>query len=96
MAQVLDHAESIAPGWSRVAYLYLVKFSQQRWQFIGHDVVEASQSEIDQPHDTRAWGQIFRHGLKVGFLRQIGYAQAPHRHASPVPRWESAIYREAA
>jgi hypothetical protein len=90
--QVMSHAEAIHDQWGRTAYLYLVKFCRGHRKFIGHDVVEASRAEIEQPHDTRAWGGVFQRALKVGCIERIGYQPAPHRHASPSPEYRSLIW----
>lgn len=94
IAQVLDNVESISDQWGRVAYLFLVGYARRHHRFIGQDVVRASRFEIDPPHTDRCWGPIFKRALVVGCIRRIGYAQAPHRHASPCPEYESMIWRE--
>ena len=96
MAQVLSTAESISDQWGRVAYLFLVRYAQRNRRFIGQDVVRASRGEIDPPHTDRAWGPIFKRAITAGVLHRIGFAPAPHRHASPCLEYVSMIYREAA
>lgn len=92
MDRVLSHAEEISDQWGRTAYLFLVKFARSHAQFIAGDVIAASKAEIDQPHDNRAWGRIFRRAVKVGFIKHVEYVPAPHRHCSPVSLYQSGIH----
>ena len=85
-----EHGERDVPDWNEVAFRYIRNFARGRLgTFIGHDIVLAAAAWGLSTEDARAWGAPVRRAVKEGVLVQVGYAQAPHRHCSPVPQYRS-------
>ena len=91
MAVVSANAEEHSPGWHAAAAAFLRSFVKTRAQFVANDVCEASrQAGIQQPHDDRAWGSIFRAAEREGLIAKAGMGRNPKRHASICIQWRAA------
>ena len=91
MALVSSNAEEHAPGWNEAASEFLRGFVVAHEQFVAHDVCEASKKAgVQQPHDDRAWGSIFRAAERDGLIEKAGMGRNPKRHASVCILWKRA------
>ena len=59
MSVAADAADRRIPGWTEMAYHYLVQFATTHPYFISEDVSNTSKEErFPQPRTDRAWGSI--------------------------------------
>lgn len=73
MQAAVDHAERVDPGWSDLAYAYLVKFAinaPRGERFTAEAITDAYAADAGfvQPPDQRAWGGVFLRAMNKGVL----------------------------
>lgn len=91
MAQAIDHAERIEPGWADMAYDWLAHYvkAEHGTQFTSFLFIAWCQlNEFDMPPTPKAFGSIFTKAARNGLIRKVGYRPHPLRHCSPTVLWE--------
>jgi hypothetical protein len=92
MSQAADAADRNIPGWTNMAFEFLVDFARSHDRFISEDVSDASKkTNFPQPHTDRAWGSVYRRAIKENIIIQDGIGRSRRRHASVCPYWKSLI-----
>lgn len=93
MGQAIDHADRVSPGWSDLAYDYLIVYCLTHSEFKSEDVSGSTKGDpfFPQPPTDRAWGAIYRRALKDGVIAHNGTARSELRHNTICPYWRSLI-----
>jgi hypothetical protein len=88
MARATNHATAVTPRWADTAYEFLQDYSALNFQpFLTEDVVLASEGQVPEPPDRRAWGSIMAKGARRGIIRREGWAT--DKFMSPKPLWRT-------
>jgi hypothetical protein len=89
------HAEADCPGWTEIAFQYLVDYAKRHDRFSAWMVNE--QSKLDRkvpiPKNEKAWAAPIRRGLKDFVIKKDGFAPNPKRHATESPVYRSLVFR---
>lgn len=94
MDRALSGAESVVPKWGETAYQFLVEYARRHQRFAGWMCVKSAALDpnFPQPPNEKAWGGPIQKAARRGVIRRVGTTEDPHRHANPVPLWESTVY----
>jgi hypothetical protein len=97
IAQVAENAERTSPGWQARAYSALERYCREvaTEPFTTERARIALQSEIEAPHDLRAWGAVMKEAAACGLVRRVGYAPSRASHLSAMPLWLSVYTKPA-
>ena len=73
MRAAAAHADAVDPGWTDVAFIFLVKFAQRATaadRFTAEAITDAYAEDANfvQPPDQRAWGGVFKKAANRGVL----------------------------
>lgn len=85
MTACAEKADRVSPpGWTGLAYVFLVKFAIARKRsqlWTAEDVTDAFASDLNfvQPHDQRAWGAVFQKALRKGVLEVVDHKGKRHK-----------------
>lgn len=94
MQTAADHAEAVVSGWADEAYETLVHFARSHGSFTSEKFRAVTGLPI--PTTAKALGHVFRRAAREGVIEKGGYVQSAERHCSPIPLWNSLVYRSAA
>ena len=101
--QAVDHAEQVEPGWSDLAYQFVLEFVNEYAprmgieEFLTEDVRAWAHNEgLSRPPSARAWGGVIRRAAIAKRIRSNGTRQVknPNAHCANATVWQ--IVREAA
>lgn len=98
IARAVSHAEADAPGWTEIAYNFLVRYAEnhQRFQCWMANQSSKNSGAVPVPENEKAWAAPIRKALKNGVIAKDGFAPNPKRHATDAPVYRSLVFREAA
>lgn len=92
MQTAIEHADSIAPGWSDRAFELLVEHTRSRPPpFTSPQFrILATQRGLASPASNMAWGSIFHRARKAGLLVRDGFEQYGDAtmHSQTITRWK--------
>lgn len=90
IAQAINHADAVSPGWSKDAFLFLLNYMRTHSEFMGEEVRTASEGILPEPPDKRAWGAIMVRAVKSGLLVRKEYRSVtnPKAHKSICSVWQ--------
>ncbi len=93
--QAAQHAEDEYENWHEKASQFLFNYARthKEFPFSGEMVRNASRDKVPRPPSLRAWGSVMVYGLKVGWIKQVGYVKVvnPKAHRANAALWESCI-----
>lgn len=83
-------ANSACSNWADKAYEVLLKYMETNTQFMTEDVRKFSESTLEIPPSTRAWGGIVVKACKEGLIERIGFQSVknPRAHMTPATIWK--------
>jgi hypothetical protein len=83
--QAADHA---GEEWKELAYAAFLAFAAKVGTFTTEDARESA-TDVPEPPDKRAWGQVALRAKRAGIIKSIGYANAKDRavHGNVVTLW---------
>ena len=86
----LSTANSMIENWADKAYDVLVQYIETTKEFMTEDLRKYSESYIEVPHSTRAWGGIMVRACKEGLIERIGFKNVsnPRAHSTPATLWK--------
>ncbi len=92
MAQVAGSANRACPGWTDMAYDFVIRFIQDKECFWPWELINASLADerFTQPPDLRSWGSIYTRVANDGYMRLYKEGPTrrhPRRHGVPVYGW---------
>jgi hypothetical protein len=89
----VQHANNVEPGWSELAYQFLLDFITDVGEFLCEDLRIAAKGKVPDPPDGRAWGYVIVKAVKAGVIRRQGYGtmKAACSHKCPKTIWISNI-----
>lgn len=91
--RAVDHAETDAPGWTQIAYLFLVRYAREHERFQCWMCNQESKSGgVPIPANEKAWAAPIRKALKEGIIVKDGFAPNPKRHATDAPVYRSRVF----
>ncbi len=79
-------ADRVNPGFSEGAYGFLcqhISTLPYTVQISCETLVTAAEQAGHKPHDSRAFGQVFRRLLKENRIRRVGYGMRAKGHGAP-------------
>lgn len=87
-------ADEKYPGWSDIAYNYLLEYCARNRgnAFMAEDVrFFAEWYGVPTCHHARAWGGVFTRAKKDGIIRCTGFKMtvSPKSHRTPASLWEA-------
>jgi hypothetical protein len=94
--RAVDHADADAPGWSTLAYNFLVEYARTHERLQIWMVNQESKKVIPVPENEKAWAGPTQKAIKRGIIKKIGFAPNPKRHATDAPVYQSLLYVEPA
>lgn len=86
----LTTASTVIPNWAEDAFEVLVEYIKTTKEFMAEDLRKYSESYIDTPPSTRAWGGIMVKACKEGLIERIGFKNVknPKAHSTPATLWK--------
>lgn len=91
-----EHAETDCPGWTEIAFQYLVDYEKKHDRFSTWMVNE--QSKLDRkvpvPKNEKAWGAPVKRALREFILKKDGTAPNPKRHGTDAPVFRSLLFKD--
>lgn len=89
MAQAIDHADAVTPGWSMIAFDFLQSYMKEHDEFMAEDVRVASEGVVPKPPVNCAWGGVFARASKAGLITHLRFQNVknPKAHATPRSVW---------
>ena len=92
MQRAVDHADAQEPGWSELAYRFLVRYATESDQpFLAENVIAAARAAgLPEPPDGRAYGAVIQRAHREGVTVKAGFAAAATSNCSPKVLWRRA------
>lgn len=89
MEQAAGSADRATPGWTDIAYEFLIRFIADKEFFWPWELTRASVAAgMAQPPDTRAWGGVYQRAARAKLIEKgSATARHPERHGSLVLVW---------
>ena len=92
MSLAQEHADAVTPGWSELAYKFLInKFLPLHKRFMAEDVRSyAAQVDFTLPPHARAWGGVIAKAAKEYLIikTSIRPVKNPKAHCANAALWE--------
>lgn len=94
----VDHADTVVPRWSELAYAFLESYLPHVEFLTSEDARKAAAGIVPDPPSLRAWGGPFAKAARNGLVQREGYDRArdPKVHMNVVTVWRSRLYRGVA
>ena len=91
IAQSEKHANEEIPGWSDMAFGFLISFLERNsHEFMVEDVRKEAEGIVPYSHTERAWGSVILKASRRGLVKHLGYKQVdnPNAHKTPASVWQ--------
>lgn len=99
-----DKADRVnPPGWTGLAYAFLVKFAVNKKRsdlWTAEAVTDAFAADLNfiQPHDQRAWGAVFQRAIRKGVIEVVDHkgVRAKGHGVTGAARYRTCMHKRLA